>query len=243
MSRRRILITGGSRGIGRAIVEMLAKNSENQIVFTYKQNESAAKEVITNLETVNNRISALQLDLVDSAQIQKVIQLEIEQNGNFDTLILNAGITEDTVLFFMEERQWKDVLAVSLNSFFYLTKLVLPHMIQQRWGRIVSIASISGEAGNRGQANYAAAKGALISATKSLAKEVSSRGVLANIVSPGLITTEMTESLPKDELKKIIPMGRFGNPDEVASAVNFLVSDEASYISGEVLRVNGGLYT
>jgi 3-oxoacyl-[acyl-carrier protein] reductase len=144
----------------------------------------------------------------------------------------------------MDEGQWSRVLDTSLNSLFYVNKLVLPGMVANRWGRIIALASISGEAGNRGQANYAAAKGALIATCKSLAKEVAGKGVLVNVVSPGLIETDMTKDLPiKDELKRLIPVGRFGQPDEVAKVVRFLASDDASYINGAVIRVNGGLYT
>lgn len=164
-------------------------------------------------------------------------------DGGFDVVVHNAGITADAPLYFMTEEQWNSVLQVSLNSFYYINKAVLPHMLRQRWGRIVSIVSRSGETGVQGQTNYAAAKAALVAASKSLAKEVAVKQVLVNAVSPGVIDTAMTADLPMEELNRRIPLGRPGRPQEVASVVRFLASEEASYITGEVIRVNGGFYT
>lgn len=221
-----------------------ARLPDHEVVFTYRQNKDLAQSLGTSLRDEGLKVSAIRLDLLDPAQIQAGIAQEIEARGGFDVLVHNAASTDDAAFFFMDEGQWSRVIGTSLNSLFYINKLCLPWMLEKRWGRIVGLASISGEAGNRGQANYAAAKGALIAACKSLAKELAGKGILVNVVSPGLIDTDMTKDLPiKDELKRLIPLGRFGRPEEVAKVVRFLASDDASYVNGAVIRVNGGLYT
>jgi 3-oxoacyl-[acyl-carrier protein] reductase len=237
----RALVTGGSRGIGKAVVYELAEMGM-EVIFTYKQNSGAAAAIEQDLRQKDRRASGIQLDLADAASIAPTLESVVGEAG-FDVVVHNAAVTADTAFYFMEEKQWTDVLDVSLNSFFHINKLCLPAMIERRSGRIITIASVSGESGNRGQVNYAAAKGALIAASKSLAREVAAKGVLVNTVSPGLIDTDMTKGLPQDMVKQMIPMGRFGRPEEVANVVGFLASDKASYINGAVLRVNGGLYT
>jgi 3-oxoacyl-[acyl-carrier protein] reductase len=182
------------------------------------------------------------MDLSSAASTQAAMESALSLAGKFDSLVLNAGITADSPLFFMEEKQWNDVLSVSLNGFFYLCKAVLPGMIQSRNGRIVTLASVSGETGQRGQCNYAAAKGALIAASKSLAKEVGRKGVLVNVVSPGFIETDMTADMDFSSFQSLVPLARPGKPSEVASVVYFLCSDAAAYITGTVIQVNGGLY-
>lgn len=222
----------------------MARLPDHEVVFTYRQNAELAQSLGTSMRDEGLKVSAIALDLLDPAQIEASVKAEIEARGGFDIVIHNAAQTEDAAFFFMDEGQWSRVLNTSLNSLFYLNKLCLPRMLEKRWGRIVALASISGEAGNRGQTNYAAAKGALISACKSLAKELAGKGILVNVVSPGLIDTDMTKDIPiKDELKRMIPVGRFGKPEEVAKVVRFLSSDDASYVNGAVIRVNGGLYT
>jgi 3-oxoacyl-[acyl-carrier protein] reductase len=236
---KRVFVTGGSRGIGRAIVEMFARSKEYAVTFTYNSSTAAAEELARSL---GDHVKAVQLDLLNVESLQAGLA-KATADGGFDIVVHNAAATADSPLYFMNEQQWNNTIDVSLNSFFYINKAALSHMIQKRWGRIIAIASISGEAGNRGQCNYAAAKGALIAASKSLAREVASRNILVNVVSPGLIATDMTRDLPLEELTKAIPMGRIGKPEEVAGVVSFLASDSANYVTGEVIRVNGGFYT
>lgn len=234
------MITGGSRGIGEALVREFAPN--HQVTFTYHSGVQRAKALIEELEA-RNGLKALPLNLNDKDSIHALCEnLNAEAEG-YDIIIHNAASNSDQAFFFLDEDQWSSVINGSLNSFFYLNKAVLPHMIQKRWGRIIVMASVSGEAGQRGQSNYAAAKGALISASKSLAKEVARKGVLVNVVSPGLIDTDMTTELPLKDVLPLIPVGRMGKASEVAKAVRFLASEDASYINGTVLQVNGGLYT
>ncbi len=187
-------------------------------------------------------VKFFKLDLLKDS-IDEKIRRQTSEDGGFDIVVHNAGIADDAAFYFMTPDQWHSVLNVSLNSFFFINKACLAHMIEKKWGRIITITSISGEAGNRGQVNYSAAKGAMISATKALAKEVGRKGVLVNSVSPGLIETEMTKDLPPIDFKQMIPVGRLGRPEEVASVVKFLASEEASYINGTVVQVNGGLYS
>jgi 3-oxoacyl-[acyl-carrier protein] reductase len=237
---RKVLITGGSRGIGAAMVRDFAL--DHQVTFTYCTARERAEALISELEG-RNGLRAVPLDLNDKSSVAKLCeQLAAEAEG-YDIVVHNAAMTADQAFYFLEEEQWERVIHGSLNSFFYLNKALLPHMIQNRFGRILVMASISGEAGQRGQSNYAAAKGALISASKSLAKEVARKGVLVNVVSPGLIDTDMTKDLSLEDVLPLIPIGRKGRADEVAKVVRFLASDDASYINGTVIQVNGGLYT
>ena len=239
---KKALVTGGNRGIGKAIVEKLSESHE--VYFTFKSGEKSAADVCSAISQKGGKARAFRLDLNNAEETQSIIAAEVKASGGFDVVVHNAGAASDTPLYFMDESTWRGVIDLSLNSFFYINKACLPKMITQRWGRIIVMASISGEAGNRGQTNYAAAKGALIAGAKSLSREVASRGIMVNVVSPGLIDTDMIKDIQmKDEIIKLIPSGRVGNPEEVASVVSFLASDGASYISGEVIRVNGGLYT
>ncbi len=237
---KRVFISGGSRGIGRATVETFAE-AGYQVAFTYAQKKSIASELVKKFPS--GQLKAIQMDL----QFQTSIEAAISEAKSFcekiDIVIHNAAFTQDSILFTMNYEQWQSVIQASLNSFFFLNKAFLQDMIENRWGRIITLASVSGESGNRGQANYAAAKGALISATKSVAKEYARKGVLANVVSPGIIDTEMIKDLPPLDIKKMIPVGRTGTPQEVANAVYFLASEQASFINGTILQVNGGMYT
>ncbi|MCX6124764.1 MAG: SDR family NAD(P)-dependent oxidoreductase [Proteobacteria bacterium] len=241
--KQRVFVTGGSRGIGRAIVsEFLTRDFD--VVFTCRKITDDITEWCARQQNEGRPVRVLAMNLLDVQEIQSVLNQEIGSTGGFQVVVHNAATCSDVPLMMMEDEQWWSVLNTTLNSFYYVNKLVLPAMVRARYGRIIGIASVSGESGNRGQANYAAAKGALIAGMKSLAKEVASRGITVNIVSPGIIDTDMTKDLPVlEHIKLIVPSGRVGRPEEVAKAVAFLGSQDASYIVGEVLRVNGGLYT
>ena len=240
---QRVLITGGSRGIGRAIVQEFF-GRDLDVVFTCRKVTDEIATWCTSLRGERKSVRAIAMDLLDVSQIQATLSQEIAEHGAFQIVVHNAAICSDAPLMLVDDDQWWNVMNTTLNSFYYVNKLILPDMLRARYGRIIGIASVSGESGNRGQTNYAAAKGAMIAGMKSLAKEVASRGITVNIVSPGLIDTAMTKDLPVlDHIKALIPAGRIGRPEEVAKAVAFLGSPDASYIVGEVLRVNGGLYT
>lgn len=238
MRKKKVFITGGSRGIGAAMVR--AFSPTHQVTFTYRTEEAKAFDLIKELGSPPG-LGAVQMDLLDPEGM-KAILAHLEGEG-YDIVIHNAAATSDQVFYFMEEDQWQNIIQASLNSFFYINKAFLPNMIANRWGRIITMASVSGESGQRGQSNYAAAKGALIAASKSLAKEVARKGVLVNVISPGLIETDMSGTAPVADILPLIPIGRIGQADEVAKAALFLASDDASYICGSILQVNGGLYT
>lgn len=236
------LVTGGSRGIGRAIAEILAKDGY-YVVINYKNNDSAAQEVLQSITNDGGQAELLKFDVTDESAIQTAYTQWCEQHpdAHFDVLINNAGIRRDGLMVFMRNEDWNDVMRTNLDSFFYLTKLVLQPMIRSRHGRIINITSISGVSGLAGQVNYSSAKAALIGATKALSKELAGRKITVNAVAPGFIATDMTAELDEAELKKIIPMGRFGKPEEVAALVSFLVSDQAAYITGQTINIAGGL--
>ena len=243
---KKVFISGGSRGIGAATVLAFAKTGGHEIIFSYSNNEEAAASVADAARDLGAKVSFVRMNLCDRSSIEEGIANIFQISQHLDIVVHNAGAVADSPLFFMEEDAWDKVTQLSLNSFFFLNKAFLAGMIERKWGRIICLASVSGEAGQRGQTNYAAAKGAIIAASKSLAKEVARKGVLVNVVSPGLIETDMTASLAfanAKDLKDLIPVGRYGRPEEVAHAILFLSSDQASYINGTVLQVNGGLYT
>ena len=238
------LITGASRGIGRAVALRLSK--EYAIILNYRSNKEKAEAVKEEIEDGGGRAELLPFDVAAPRAIETAI--DSWEQGHPDeyisVLVNNAGIRRDGVMFMMADDDWHSVLDTSLNGFFYITRRLLKHMMpRKRGGRIVNMVSLSGVKGMPGQTNYSAAKAALIGATKALALEVAPRGITVNAVAPGFISTDMTQDLPQDKLKTMIPVGRFGRPEEVAALVNFLVSDEASYITGEVININGGIYT
>lgn len=238
------LVTGGSRGIGRAISIKLAEQGFH-ILINFKSNEAEANKTAELVRQKNVAGELLKFDVSDKSDVERVLGGWIENNKekNIEVLINNAGIREDALMIWMTDEQWKNVLGSSLDAFYYVTRQVINGMLTNRYGRIVSVVSLSGLKGMPGQTNYSAAKAGVMGATKALAQEVARRGVTVNAVAPGFIKTDMTQDLNEADLKSIIPMKRFGEPDEVADAVVFLASSKASYITGAVLSINGGLYS
>ena len=237
------LVTGGSRGIGRAVcIELAGKGYP--VVINYASNEAAALDTKRIIEESGGMAELLPFNVSDGTAVDMALEewSDRHPDDHIGVLVNNAGIRQDTIMVFMQDSQWKDVLDISLNGFFYVTRRVLKTMLIKRKGRIVSIVSLSGLKGLPGQTNYSAAKAAVIGATKALAQEVALRNVTVNAVAPGFITTDMTKDLDEAILKKTIPAGRFGKPEEVATLVGFLVSDAAAYITGEIISINGGLY-
>jgi len=243
LSGRVAIVTGASRGIGRAIAQQLSR--QGAVVIAAARGENA-RPVVEEIESAGGRAEALALDVTEPGAAERAVAEVLERHSRIDVLVNNAGITRDQLLLRMKREDWDAVLATNLTAAFTLTQAVLKPMVRQRGGRIICISSVVGMSGNAGQANYAASKAGLIGFTKSLALEVGSRGITANVVAPGLIETEMTRALTdkaRDEWASKIPLRRLGTPADVASAVCFLASDEASYITGHVLTVNGGMYT
>lgn len=238
------LVTGGSRGIGRAICLKMAAMGYF-VVVNYKGNEAEANNTIALIREQGGDGTTLQFDVGSKEDIIAKLGgwIEAHPDKNIEVLVNNAGIKEDVLMVFMSDNQWENVVDTSLGGFFYTTRLVLNCMVQKRYGRIINVVSLSGLKGMAGQVNYSAAKAGVIGATKALAQEVGRRGITVNAVAPGFIKTDMTEDLNEKELSNMIPVRRFGNPEEVAHAVGFLASKDAAYITGEVISINGGLYT
>jgi len=236
------LITGASRGIGRAIAERLAKEGYT-VIINYHSNTTAAEETKAAIEAAGGKAELLPFDVSDGKAIEAALTAwdAAHEGEHISVLINNAGIRKDGLLVFMNEDDWHHVMQTTTEGFYYTTHHVLSGMLRARKGRIVNIASVSGVSGLPGQANYSAAKAALIGATKALSKEVAARKVTVNAVAPGFIATDMTADLDEAELKKMIPAGRFGQPDEVAALVSFLCSDEAAYVTGQVITIAGGM--
>lgn len=239
------LVTGGSRGIGKAISLKLSQMGY-VVLINYASNRDAACETKSQIEDNGGMAELMPFDVSNKQQIEESLTAWEESHPNeyISVLVNNAGIRRDNVMFMMSDDEWHSVINTSLNGSFYLTRHLLKHMMpRKREGRIVNIASLSGLKGMPGQTNYSSAKAAMIGMTKALAQEVAVRGVTVNAVAPGFIDTDMTKDLEVEELKKLVPMRRFGRPEEVAEVVAFLVSEGAGYITGEVISINGGLYT
>ena len=237
------IVTGASRGIGRAIALELARRGA-QVVVNYNRSAEAAAEVVAAIEAAGGQAAAVQADVSDFEQAGRLIQAGLEAFGQIDILVNNAGTTRDQLLMLMKEQDWDDVLRINLKSIFNCCKAVARPMVRRRQGRIINITSVSGIAGQGGQTNYSASKAGIIGFTKSLAKELGPRSITVNCVAPGFVPTDLTADLPEDLLQKAIevtPLRRMGQPEEIAYAVAFLASDEASFITGETLTVDGGL--
>jgi 3-oxoacyl-[acyl-carrier protein] reductase len=238
------LITGGSRGIGRAICVKLAAMGYN-ILVNYKGNKAAADETVALVQAQGMQAEAIAFDVAKAEEVQQVLGAwqEAHKEDKIEVLVNNAGIRQDTLLMSMTTEQWDSVLDTSLGGMYTVTKQVLNQMLLARYGRIINIVSLSGLKGMPGQVNYSAAKAGMIGATKALAQEIAKRNITVNAIAPGFIRTDMTEELNEKELAKIIPAQRFGTAEEVAAVAGFLASKEAGYITGQVISVNGGLYS
>lgn len=240
-SEKVALVTGASKGIGQAISVELAK-SGYRIVVNYMSDEKGALDTLEMVRKVGSDGQIMQFDVSNFDQTQSAVDDILKQNGSIDALVNNAGITADGLFIMMPRKDWDAVINISLSGFYNVTKPVLEKMIRLKRGAIVSIASVAGLLGNRGQANYSAAKAGLIGASRSVASEVARLGIRVNVVAPGLIETDMIKDAPVENIKALIPMARIGKPQEVARVVRFLCSDDASYVTGQVISVNGGMY-
>ncbi len=237
------VVTGGARGIGKAIAEALARKGVNLVIADISLEQ--AKDTSAEIESLGIKTMAVKLDVSKSDEVSKIFEDISKECGRIDILVNNAGVTRDSLILRMKEEDWDTVMNINLKSVFLCSKEAIKVMAKQRYGRIINIASVVAFMGNPGQANYSASKAGIVGLTKTTAKEYASRGITANAVAPGFITTAMTDALTenvKEEMKRAIPLGRFGTPEDVANAVVFLASPEAGYITGQVIHVNGGMY-
>lgn len=239
------LVTGGSRGIGRAVCIQLATDHEYHLLINYNSNKDAALETLKLVEEIGGSAEIMQFNVVDAEGVKATLTKWEEDNTDafVEVIVNNAGITKDGLFMWMKPEDWSDVINTSLNGFFNVTNHFIQKLLVNKYGRIVNMVSVSGLKGTPGQVNYSAAKGAIIAATKALAQEVAKRNVTVNAVAPGFIKTDMTVDLDEKELKRMIPANRFGKAEEVAHVVSFLVSKKSSYITGETININGGIYS
>ncbi|WP_040948619.1 3-oxoacyl-[acyl-carrier-protein] reductase [Gorillibacterium massiliense] len=238
------IVTGASRGIGRAIAIALAEAGAD-VVVNYSGSVDAAKETAARVEALGSKAAVIKADVADAAQVEDMVKQTLEQFGKVDILVNNAGITRDNLIMRMKEEEFDQVIATNLKGVFNCLKAVTRPMMKQRSGRIINISSVVGSLGNPGQANYVAAKAGVIGLTKSAARELASRGITVNAVAPGFIVTDMTDKLPeeaKTQMMAQIPLGRFGSPEDIAKAVTFLASEDAGYMTGQTIHIDGGMY-
>jgi 3-oxoacyl-[acyl-carrier protein] reductase len=243
--KRIVMVTGGSRGLGRAICLAFA-GPDTHICFNYNTSDTAARETARLIEEVGGTASFEPVDVASSEQVGGFVKKIVREHGGLQVLVNNAGITRDNLVVLMKEKDWDDVIQTNLKGTFNCIKAVTRPMMKQRYGRIVNITSVVGVMGNPGQANYAASKAGIIGLTKSVAKELASRNITVNAVAPGFVETDMTADLPekaKEAMLGMIPLGRAGTPEEIAGLTEFLASDKAAYITGQVMHVSGGMYT
>ncbi len=238
------LVTGGSRGIGKAICLEIAKQGYH-VLINYRSNTEEAEDTLNQIKNNDGSGELMQFDVSNPEEIKTSLDNWKEKNPDsvIEVLVNNAGIRKDALIMWMKDEDWKDVLNTNLNSFYYITKHLVQDMIVNKYGRIVNVVSLSGIKGLPGQTNYSAAKGGVIAASKALAQEVAKKNITVNCVAPGFIKTDMTKELEEKELMRLIPIRRFGKAEEVANVVSFLASPKASYVTGEVISINGGLYT
>jgi len=239
------IVTGGSRGIGRAICLRLAQEKKYHILINYQSNEKKALETLREVEELGATGAILRFDVSKNEEVTEVLTQWVENNPTavVEVVVNNAGVTRDGLFMWMSYEDWNTVMQTSINGFYNVTQFFMQKMLRNRYGRIINMVSVSGMKGTAGQTNYSAAKAAIVGATKALAQEVAKRNITVNAVAPGFIETDMTANLDATALVKLIPANRFGKTEEVADLVGFLASDKASYITGEVININGGIYS
>lgn len=239
------LITGGSRGIGRAICIQLAKDLDYGLLINYNGNKEAAQQTLNEVEALGGKGEIMQFDVTNAEAVNNALGAWHSENKEavIEVIVNNAGITKDGLFMWMNQDDWNSVINTSLNGFYYVTNALIQKLLVNKYGRVINMVSVSGLKGTPGQVNYSAAKGAVIGATKALAQEVAKRNITVNAVAPGFINSDMTAELDQKELKKMVPANRFGEAEEVAHLVSFLASNKASYITGEVININGGIYS
>lgn len=239
------LVTGGSRGIGRAICLKLAQELGYHVLINFQQNETAALETLAAIEAKGGSGSLLKFDVADKSAVDEALSTweSSHPEAQLEVIVNNAGIAKDGLFMWMPAEDWSSVINTTVNGFYHVTQFFIQKLLRQRYGRIINMISVSGVKGTAGQTNYSAAKAALLGATKALSQEVAKRNITVNAVAPGFIHSDMTADMDEKELKKLIPANRFGEPEEVADLVTFLASSKASYITGEVININGGIYS